>query len=319
MGYWGWRPLVCGLVISTWVAGCNIATDNSSPSAPPSAYPHVTLTVGRLPTARISDAPTRAAPTAPISSEPAPAATPTPDRYIVQPGDTWAEVAERFDVSPDALQNANRTVATLVPGLALVIPSPTPLPLLVHPPICHETRPNNLLCLGSVDNPLDFPVESVAIEVRLLEDDGSVYRSEHSSVEQASIPSGSFAAYQATFETDASDYASADARLIDAVRGAEDRLILLLIQDVQGEMLDGQIRVSATVFNPGPRSAEILRVFVTLLDDSARVIGYRVVTFDGGVTLDAGAQLPLSIELTPQTFDATPEYSLYVEARPAEE
>ena len=29
MGYWGWRPLVFGLFISTWVVGCNIVTDNN--------------------------------------------------------------------------------------------------------------------------------------------------------------------------------------------------------------------------------------------------------------------------------------------------
>lgn len=315
MGYWGWRPLICGLFISSWVVGCNIVTENASPSAPPSAYPNVTLTVGRLPTARVSAAPTRAAPTRAA----APASSPTPARYAVQPGDSWTGIAERFDISLEALQNANREAATLTAGQLLVIPAPTLLPLLVYPPDCYEIRSNNLLCLGRIDNPLDYPVESVAIEVRLVDDDGAVFVSGRSTIEQESIPPGSFAPYQATFEADASDVAGIDADLIGAARGVEDRFVTLLIQDLKGEIHDGRILVSASVYNPGPRDAEILRVFVTLLDGDERIIGYRVVTFDDIVTLDAGAHLPLSIDLTPQVLEVTPDYSLYVEARPAEE
>jgi len=48
MGYWGWRPLVCGLFVSSWVVGCTIVTSTSSPNETPTAYPQVTLTVGRL-------------------------------------------------------------------------------------------------------------------------------------------------------------------------------------------------------------------------------------------------------------------------------
>ncbi|MCC6802123.1 MAG: LysM peptidoglycan-binding domain-containing protein [Anaerolineae bacterium] len=317
MGYWGWRPLICGLFISTWVAGCNIATDNaaSSPSAPPSAYPNVTLTVGRLPTARVSAAPTRAAPTRVVAS----ASSPTPAHYVVQPGDDWAAIAQHFGVSLEALHSANSEAATLTPGQTLVIPLPTPPPLLVYPPTCYETRPNNLLCLGRVDNLLDYPVESVAIEVRLVGVDGAVFLSGSTLVEQASIPSGSFAPYQATFEAESGTIASADASLISSTRGEEDRFVSLQIEEVTGELRDGRILVSASVYNAGPRDAEILRVFVTLLDGAQRVIGYRVVTFDETVMLGAGARLPLNVEVTPQVLEATPEYALYVEARPAEE
>lgn len=317
MGYWGWRPLVCGLVISTWVAGCNIVTDHTAPSAAPSAYPRVTLTVGRLPTARVSTAPTRAAPPA-ITSEAGAASSPTPQQYTVQPGESWSEIAERFDIEIEALQSANRAITTLTPGQALTIPTPTPLPLLVQPPTCYETPPGSLICLGSVDNPLTFPVESVALEVRLIQDDGSIAHRARSTVEQSSIPSGSFAPYQATFEASSGDYARADAILISATRGAEDRFVLLLVQDVTGEALDGQIIVSATIYNPGPQNAEILRAFVTLLDSAQRVTGYRVFTFDEAEPLAAGAQMPMRLELTPPVPDAAPEYALYVEARPVE-
>ncbi len=39
MGYWGWRPLIFGIVISTWVVGCNIVPDTTSPSLPLATIP----------------------------------------------------------------------------------------------------------------------------------------------------------------------------------------------------------------------------------------------------------------------------------------
>ncbi|MEO8397230.1 MAG: hypothetical protein ABI700_29815 [Chloroflexota bacterium] len=271
MGYWGWRPLVFGLFISTWVVGCNIVTDNNAPSAAPSAYPRVTLTVGRLPTAQVSAAPTRAAPTRMLTPQPSESVSPVPS-----------------------------------------------LQLLVQPPTCYETHPGNLLCLGQVENPFPFPVEHVALEVRLLQADGSVYRSERSTLEQTAIQSNSFAPYQAAFEADETEFATADADLVSAETGVQDRFVMLLIEDVKGQAIDGQRVVSAVIYNPGPQNAELLRAFVTLLDNLGRVIGYRVVTFDSGTILPAGAHMPLEIEVTPQISDATPDYILYVEARALE-
>ncbi|MBK8027274.1 MAG: hypothetical protein IPK19_39245 [Chloroflexi bacterium] len=48
MGYWGWRPLVYGVFISAWVAGCTIVASTNSPAHTPTAYPLITLTSGRL-------------------------------------------------------------------------------------------------------------------------------------------------------------------------------------------------------------------------------------------------------------------------------
>ncbi|MBI1257574.1 MAG: LysM peptidoglycan-binding domain-containing protein [Chloroflexi bacterium] len=317
MGYWGWRPLVFGLFISTWVVGCNLVTDNNIPSAAPSVYPRVTLTVGRLPTAQVSAAPTRAAPPTRIATTPSnETASPAPADYVVQPGDTFADIAARFDLSVEALQNANGGVVTLVPGQTLVIP--TPLQLLIQPPTCYETRPGNLLCLGRIDNPFSFPVEQVALDVRLLQADGSVFQSARSTVAQTAILAGSFAPYQATFAASEKDFVAAEADLVTAEIGAPDRFVMLLIEDVQGQTSAGRTIVSAVIDNPGPQNAELLRAFVTLLDNLGRVIGYRVVTFDSGTILNAGAQMPFDLEVTPQLGGVTLDYLLYIEARPIE-
>lgn len=62
MGYWGWRPLVCGMFISSWVMGCTIVASTSSPDSTPSPYPLITLTEGRLPNPTAPPQPSRFSP-----------------------------------------------------------------------------------------------------------------------------------------------------------------------------------------------------------------------------------------------------------------
>ncbi|MEP7292968.1 MAG: LysM domain-containing protein, partial [Chloroflexota bacterium] len=292
MGYWGWRPLICGVFISTWVVGCNIVTDYTAPSAAPSGYPDVTLTVGRLPTAQVSSAPTRGAPTRISSPQPNVQLSPTAVHYVVLPGDTLGTIAERFRLSIEALVSANDGVMTLTPGAILLIPTPTALQLNVQPPTCYETSPTHLLCLGRVDNPLDYSVENVTVEVSLTQADGLTEQTKRTTVEQMIIPAGSFAPYQASFSGSSSEIASVNARLNSATRSSENPT-LLLIEDVEGELLDGRVVVSAVIYNPGEENTEILRVFVTLLDGLDRVIGYRVLTFERQVVLSAGENFPM--------------------------
>ncbi len=48
MGYWGWRPLFCGVFFSVWVASCSVVAETTDGITPPTAFPSVTLTVGRI-------------------------------------------------------------------------------------------------------------------------------------------------------------------------------------------------------------------------------------------------------------------------------
>jgi LysM repeat protein len=279
----------------------------------PSAYPDVTLTVGRLPTAQILTAPTRGAPALTVTLEPS--ASPRPSHYVIQRGDRFDSIAEQLGVSVEALRNANEGTTTLIPGERLNIPGDAATLLQAPAPTCYETHPGSLLCLGYVENPLDFPVENVSLDVSLLDADGAVQQRGQTAVEQTSIPPGSFAPYRVVFAADADSFSETAARVTGAERGGEDAHAVLVVQDLQGELLNGQVIVSAIIYNPGEQDAQIVRVFVTLLDGTRRVIGYRVLTFEPVVILDAGANLPLQVELTPQVSDEMPEYALYVEAR----
>lgn len=311
MGYWGWRPLLCGVFISAWVVGCDIVPD-TTPSAAPSSYPSVTLTVGRLPTIGLSPPATQAVTTR-ATAEPSPSATPAPTDYLIQPGDTLDAIAARFHLSVDTLRDANASVTTFEPGTRLLIPSPTPLPLQILAPSCYETHPGSLLCLGRVDNPLDFAVERVTVEVSLSQPDGTTAL-RRATVEQMLIPAGSFAPYQASFDGDADSSGSVNARMISAAYSAQ-ALTEVRVAEVAGEVQDGRVLVSAVITNPDSHEVELLRAFITLLDGTGRVIGYRVLMFEMGTVLASGEDYPLHVELTPQVSDTQPEYNVYVEAR----
>lgn len=82
MGYWGWRPLVCGVFISTWVMGCTIVASTSSPNSTPSPYPLITLTEGRLPNPTAPPLPSRFSP---VTATPAQTSDENPALVIEPP------------------------------------------------------------------------------------------------------------------------------------------------------------------------------------------------------------------------------------------
>lgn len=272
MGYWGWRPLILGLFISTWVVGCNVVSDHASPSTSPSPYPSVTLTIGRLASPRA--APTRVAMT--------PIRTTSPD-------------------DPAGSLTAH--------------------PLVLDVPTCYETPGSTLLCLGMITNPLDYPVESVVVEVQLAT------QIVQSLVEQRVIPPGGVAPYGAVLDargSTSSDSVLPAARLIAALPAVDPRWITLDTEAVElAAAADGRIIITAEVVNSGNTPAEAVRAVVTLLDEDERVIGYRVLTFGGdssagsGVPLNARERFPLRVIVTPQ-FEVDMErvqYHLYIEGR----
>lgn len=311
MGYWGWRPLLCGVFISAWVVGCDIVPD-TTPSAAPSSYPSVTLTVGRLPTIGLSPPASQAVATR-VTAEPSASATPAPTDYLIQPGDTLDAIAARFHLSVETLRDANAGVTAFEPGTRLLIPSPTPLPLQIRAPSCYETHPGSLICLGRVDNPTDFAVERVTVEVSLSQPDGTTaFR--RASVEQMLIPAGSFAPYQASFDGNVSGSTDVNARMISAAHSAQ-AMPAVLVEDVTGELQGERVLISAIIRNPDAHAVELLRAFITLLDSTGQVIGYRVMVFEMGTVLGGGEDYPLHVELTPQVNAIEPEYNVYVEAR----
>lgn len=328
MGYWGWRPLVLSVVISVWVVGCNIVSD-ASPSVSPSPSPRVTLTVRQLVSPTPAVVPTRVViqPATPVDVPPP--ASATPFLYVIQPDDTLLGIAIRFGIEVADLEAANPDVdaRALQPGQSLVIPGDTVIAMVATPllpdlalpvPACYQTPAETVLCLGLVDNTLDYPLEQVAVDVELVTADGSSVATQQVEIEQSVIPAGSSAPYRALFDEETNDAVGARAWMTQAreAQGVDARFIMLDVEDDRLESVGGRYVISATLRNGNEEAAQDIRVIATLRDAAGNVLGYRVA--DVADNLDPGESAPIRLEIVTQPSGDTPSYSLYVEARRAE-
>lgn len=334
MGYWGWRSLGAGVIsalfISVWVVGCTLV---DSPAATlvytPVFTPEITLTVGRLgiPPSNTASLPTlalaspSASPAAgsPASGSPAsgsptpPAPTATPIRYVIVPGDTLLDLALRYDVPLDALRAANADSSGLLQiGQVILIPptqaatdatqpvasvagepTPTPLALRVDAPTCYPVvgagAGERSLCLGRVFNSTQALAGYITLR---LNPDAPPFL-----VEQPLIAPGAFAAYAVLVTTAAGAGALPPALTLVSADAADETAFALLTvaEPTFAPLAAGRVTVSAQIANEGAGAVRSIDVYIMLLDDEARVIGYRVVTLEDGLT--AGGRLPFSAEI----------------------
>ncbi len=115
-----------------------------------------------------------------------PLPTPTPHIYIVEAGDTMGSIALEFGLDMGDLVNANPDISpyAMSIGQELVIPSgeegldvlPTlePLALDLSSPDCYATLSDGMWCFVLVQNNADHAVESVSVEIRLVDGAGGL-------------------------------------------------------------------------------------------------------------------------------------------------
>ncbi len=119
-----------------------------------------------------------------------PVPTSTPQTYIVQQGDVFSKIAEKFNVSQDDLRAANPDVNpnTLSIGETLIIPdpsaviaaasTPTPLPAPVTQAVCHPTADSGVWCFALVQNNTGNILENVSARINLLDESGNTVASQ---------------------------------------------------------------------------------------------------------------------------------------------
>jgi LysM repeat protein len=110
-----------------------------------------------------------------------PIPTSTPFAYVIQSGDTFSELAEKFKVSQDALRAANPDVkpnsmsvgaTLLIPDSSPAIPSgatPTPVPVPVTQTVCHPTADGGLWCFALLQNNTSDFLENVSSQITLFD------------------------------------------------------------------------------------------------------------------------------------------------------
>lgn len=302
---------VLGLLLAAAAlfAACGqVITVTPTPTAAPTPTVDVVLALATPP-----DTPTPA----PYTPEPTatPTVTPTPVLYVIQPGESLGAIAERFDVSVAALQEANGILdpRTLQIGQELVIPSeeereegadltptPTPLPLAVENVHLSDTAIGGLWVLGEVLNTSGTALEQVRVGVTLVDADNNDLGSADSLVALSYLGTDERAPFAILFGSAPPEFD----RYRIGVMSAVPAYLGSYYRDLEIRDLTGSAQgvaayaVSGRIFNYGPEEAVEVQVVLTAYDPLDRVIAMRAVMPDYNV-VPVGGETDFATLLAP--------------------
>ncbi|MCP4544539.1 MAG: LysM peptidoglycan-binding domain-containing protein [Chloroflexi bacterium] len=259
--------------------------------------------------------PTATAPLLPPAATATPTVTPTPIVHVVQEGDTLGAIAFQYGVSVEAVQSANgienpqflRIAQELViptsddetesiPGLLL--PTSTPLPLVVRGVAFYETPVGSLLCLGEVANTTDSPVMNVQVYVGLFDAAGERLVDTNVFVDADVIPPGERSPFGVLFTSPPSNWANFQVTLMrgEASGALGNSYVPVAVIEKQGEFSTPQFQAVGTIQNiDTEKTADSVSVTVTTYDSTGLVTGFRQEEVEG--VLAPGATAPFTVLL----------------------
>lgn len=245
-----------------------------------------------------------------------PESSPTPIYYTVVAGDTLPRIAARFGTSAAAIRAANgdlpadrlypgqvllipaRTAARETSTLVRYLPSDTPPPLELAAPACTRSPAAEVICLGTIHNPYDYPLTNLAVRVTLLDADGTPGPQRAISVPQQVLLPGQVTGYTALFPGAPEDARPSAALLsadpLDANAAAP---LPLSVEDVTFAIEGGLVRVEAALTHSGPSAVQEIMLLALLFDADDRLTGLRVERPD--LILLPGESAPVTLLVTP--------------------
>jgi LysM repeat protein len=303
----------CGRIITpTPEAAAAVQTSPSFQSTVPTNTPYPTSTPR---------------PATPIAT-PTPTVTPTPVIYTIQGGDTLLKIANQFDRSMEAIQEANGIIDPrfLQIGQELIIPppetnpedpptpTPTPPPLVVKAINFQKTRQGTLWFLGEVNNPGSEALTEVVVEAALFDGAGVLLAREAAFTQLDVVPPKQSVPFALLFETPPSSFAQYQVVAVSGVPISDQSRYYFDLEaiDLQGfpegaatYRLKGQLR------NYGSADAESIRLVAVAYDKENKVLAQRQAELAVTV-IKAGAATPFEIDLI-ITEGVVDHYNIMVE------
>lgn len=278
MGHWGWRPLVCCIFISVWIAGCSNHSD-LAPTTPPTQIPPVTLML------RITQ---QSPPT--------------------QPG-LPAQVT-MSQATPQVSRVGDR------PALPSIAATPTPLPITLTAPTCYETFEGGVTCLGLVNNTTSNTLTRILIQADFYDPGGRLIATQIVTTDQQRLPTGDSAPYRALFLPEDSGYpvdtfGAVNITLLRAEPSTQQANTPGLIVDRIRNVRDGDIfTVNGTLTNTSNEAVPAVKLVVTLTDRAGHVAGFRSIRLE---SIPADDETPFTVSLRPFINDVSLQVHAHAE------
>ena len=270
----------------------------------PTPTPEPTATIAVAVVAETAD------PTAtPAPYTPAPTVTPTmtstPVFHTIQSGESLLVIANRYDLSVSALQEANGILDPryLQIGQQLIIPRPeeegedvdataTPTPISVAVENLHfsNTAIGGLWVLGEVHNTSSTPLEQVRVGVTLLDDADQEIAQSQALVALDLVDVDERAPFAILFGTVPSQfdqYRAYPSSAVPAYVGSYYRDLSVENLEIDSERY-ASYTVSGIIRNIGPEEAVSVQVVLTAYDPLGRIVGMRQVDPDYNVVPRGG-------------------------------
>lgn len=271
-------------VINGFVALALLASScGPGPIPTPTASPATVLPTPSATPAMITPAPT-------FTGTP----TPTPIVHIIQKGETLLELARRYGVSVEAIQEANSILdpRRLQVGQEIFIPQdeeallkpPTPTPTAVPYAIenlgLYQSPSGGLWVLGEVHNITTVAVEQVQVAINLQNEDGETVASARTSPSLDIIFSGGRAPFAVYFGAPVPAFTQYQVVALSAVPVSRWERIYrdLAIYEEKVDREDSSLYiVQGEVWNVGQNEACAITLAVTAYDVEGRVTGVRAI------------------------------------------
>lgn len=316
-----WQQVI-GLVLLSLVlsSGCgSVITPLPNPTVTPASEVEGTI-------ATPTPAPgTDVVPRTPIPSTPTftPTPSPTPVIHIVESGDTLFGIAIEYGVTTEAIQEVNgvdnpnalsigqsliipldREEAAAQPVSPLqdsvLLPTPTPVPLVVQGLALYPTAVGGVWCMGEVRNTLETPVTNLHVKVTLVDSLGTPLVSDRTLAAADYLPAGKAAPFAVLFGEEVPEDADIQVELLRAehVSAITAAFVPLKARETSGAFAGPQYRVSGKILNDSGAAIVRAVVVVTLYDQEGSVLAYRQAILESGVAPDS--QIPFALLLTPR-------------------
>jgi LysM repeat protein len=296
--WWGGLSLL-------WLAGCGQVI-TVAPTPTPAPTPTIALAV-----VNVADAPT--ATPAPYTPAPTatPTVTPTPVFHTIVAGESLLTIANQYNVSVAAIQEANGILdpRTLQIGQQLIIPreedavmaadataTPTPLPVTIQHLHFTENTIGGVWVLGEAFNSSGTALEQVRVGVTLVDAAGSELAQSQALVALDLLDIGEAAPFAILIGSAPESFDRYRAYIVSAVPAYVGSYYRdLVVEEIQSESERyASYTVTGIVRNTGPEEAVSVQVVLTAYDPLDRVIAvgqivpdYNVIPRGGTTTFTA--------------------------------